>query len=88
MQFVRFRTIAYTRFHFQTEDLMEKYAIVGAAAHRETHAHLLDDLQNFPVATDVRSLSLTVQFLQEWLLRHIVTSDRVLARALNARGVH
>jgi diguanylate cyclase (GGDEF)-like protein/hemerythrin-like metal-binding protein len=82
-------TIAYTRFHFQTEEgLMEKYAIVGAAAHREAHTHLLDDLQNFPVATDVRSLSLTVRFLQEWLLRHIVTFDRALARTLNARGVH
>jgi diguanylate cyclase (GGDEF)-like protein/hemerythrin-like metal-binding protein len=82
-------TIAYTRFHFETEEgLMEKYAYVAAAPHREAHAHLLDDLQNFPVATDVRSLSLTVRFLQEWLLRHIVTSDRALARALNARGVH
>jgi diguanylate cyclase (GGDEF)-like protein/hemerythrin-like metal-binding protein len=78
-------TIAYTQFHFAAEErLMNEHMFAGAAAHREVHAHLLDDLRNFPTAHDVRSLSLTARFLQEWLLRHIATLDRALAKEINA----
>lgn len=81
-------TIAYTQFHFASEErLMNEHGFSGAATRREAHAHLLDDLRNFPTAHDVRSLSLTARFMQEWLLRRIATMDRALAKELNASDV-
>jgi diguanylate cyclase (GGDEF)-like protein/hemerythrin-like metal-binding protein len=82
-------TIAYTQFHFASEEhLMVECMFAGAAAHREAHAHLLDDLRNFPIVQDARSLSLTARFLREWLLRHIATMDRALARAIHVNDRH
>ncbi len=78
-----------TRHHFESEErLMDQHGFAGAVAHRESHAHLLDDLRNCAAGCDTRSLSLTMRFLQEWLLRHIDSADRELANAVRAGGVH
>lgn len=75
--------IAATRSHFAAEErLMDSIAFEDAPAHRQIHAQLLDDLCSFLVGNDHRSVSMTIRFLQEWLLRHIESSDRSLARAL------
>jgi diguanylate cyclase (GGDEF)-like protein/hemerythrin-like metal-binding protein/PAS domain S-box-containing protein len=80
--------LAYTQHHFESEErLMSACGFADAAAHRAAHEHLLDDLRSFSVGCDTRSLSLTTRFLQEWLLRHIDSADRELARALTANGV-
>jgi len=81
-------TISCTQHHFETEErLMAEYGVADAAAHRDIHARLLDDIRSFSAGCDTRSLSLTMRFLQEWLLRHIEGEDRKLAAALRARGV-
>jgi diguanylate cyclase (GGDEF)-like protein/hemerythrin-like metal-binding protein len=77
-----------TRHHFESEErLMQACGFADAPAHREAHAHLLEDLRNFAAGCDTRSLSLTTRFLQEWLLRHVDSADRALAAALKAGGV-
>jgi hemerythrin len=82
-------TFSYARHHFESEEhLMDRHGFKDAATHREIHGHLLDDLRSFSVGCDTRSLSLTTRFLQEWLLRHMDSADRELARALRAQGVH
>jgi diguanylate cyclase (GGDEF)-like protein/hemerythrin-like metal-binding protein len=81
-------TLAYTQHHFESEErLMERVKFADAADHREKHSHLLDDLRSFSVGCDARSLSLTTKFLQEWLLRHVDSADRELAKLLMANGV-
>ena len=80
--------LAHASHHFECEEqLMAEHGFVDAAAHRQSHAHLLDDLRSFSAVRDTRSLSLTARFLQEWLLRHIDGADRRLAEALRARGI-
>ena len=66
---------------------MDAAGLAEAAAHRESHARLLDDMRTFATGCDTRSLSLATRFLQEWLLRHIDGADRELARTLIASGV-
>ena len=81
-------TLGTARQHFATEEsLMDEHGFADAEAHRTHHAHLLDDLQSFAADHDPRSLSLTMRFCQEWLLRHIDSDDRALAAALKSRGV-
>jgi diguanylate cyclase (GGDEF)-like protein/hemerythrin-like metal-binding protein len=73
--------------HFATEERpMGQCGYQDAAEHSESHACLLEDLRCFPPACDSRGLSLTMSFLQEWLLRHIEGSDRRLATALKSPG--
>jgi diguanylate cyclase (GGDEF)-like protein/hemerythrin-like metal-binding protein len=82
-------TLAHTQHHFESEErLMAQHGFADAAAHREDHARLLEDLRRFSTGCDTRSLSLTTRFLQEWMLRHINNADRELAKALIASGVH
>jgi hemerythrin-like metal-binding protein len=81
--------LSFARHHFECEErLMDEHGFAEAAAHRDIHACLLNDLENFSVGCDMRSLSLTTRFLQEWLLRHCDSADRELAKALRAFGVH
>lgn len=44
---------------------MDAAGFADAAAHRESHARLLDDLRTFAIGCDTRSLSLATRFLQE-----------------------
>ena len=82
-------TFSCTQCHFEAEErLMAAHGFAEAAAHRESHARLLDDLRNFSVSYDTRDVSLTTRFLQEWLLRHIDGADRTLAAALRLKDVH
>jgi hemerythrin-like metal-binding protein len=80
--------LSYTRQHFESEErLMDKFDFKDAAAHRKIHAQLLEYLQGFSAGWDMRSLSLTARFLQEWLLHHVETADRDLASMLASQGV-
>lgn len=80
--------LSYARHHFESEErLMDAAGLAEAAAHRESHARLLDDMRTFATGCDTRSLSLATRFLQEWLLRHIADADRELARTVIASGV-
>jgi diguanylate cyclase (GGDEF)-like protein/hemerythrin-like metal-binding protein/PAS domain S-box-containing protein len=86
------KIVAFTRFHFATEErMMLACRYSGAAIHRDMHRRLLDDLERLRLdQSDGVSASLTIRYLQEWLLRHIDGADRDLAVALQAaaaRGV-
>jgi diguanylate cyclase (GGDEF)-like protein/hemerythrin-like metal-binding protein len=69
--------------HFgREEDLMRERAYPGLAVHERAHAMLLDDLDSLSVHIDAASMTLTVRYLIDWLLRHVDTLDRGLARWL------
>ncbi|MCU0935787.1 MAG: bacteriohemerythrin [Gammaproteobacteria bacterium] len=78
----------YTAMHFATEEaLMATHAVGGADVHREQHQRLLGELSALDRRLESDGLSRTLVGIKEWLLAHIHHADRVLARALNARGV-
>ncbi|MBI5516147.1 MAG: diguanylate cyclase [Deltaproteobacteria bacterium] len=75
--------VAYTEEHFATEErLCDAYDPRGGAHHAGAHRQLLEDLKSLSVGLDEKSMSLTMRYLCEWLVRHIDTYDRGLARAL------
>lgn len=73
--------VSFTRKHFAMEEsLMARCPGWSLqAAHVDEHHHLLDDLVSLSLDVDVKSMTLTMRFLQEWLLRHIDVMDKPLA---------
>jgi hemerythrin len=82
--------IAYTRTHFGTEEsLMRTNAYPGFAAHRAEHEGLTERVLEFRRQFREGKVALTVemlQFLKEWLVRHIGQSDRRFGRWLRERA--
>jgi diguanylate cyclase (GGDEF)-like protein/hemerythrin-like metal-binding protein len=81
--------VTFTVRHFATEErLMAEHAGWPLAAqHAQEHRKLVDDVTSLTVHVDVKSMALTMRFLQEWLLQHIAAMDRPLAGWLREHGV-
>ena len=79
--------IAHTKAHFDTEErLMAASSYPDANEHRAIHAKLVEDALGYRTKFDASaepSVSL-LYFFDQWLTRHILTSDRELARHLAA----
>ncbi len=84
--------IAYTQMHFATEEkLMAQHGYAQSAAHKAEHAKLVADVGDFAGKFKAGKATVTVEllkFLREWLSHHILGSDKALATALAAKGVH
>lgn len=83
--------VVYTRFHFSNEEaLLKRYAYPGLAQHRAEHDKLVaqvDQLQS-GLRDGKQALSMdTMTFLQGWLIRHILGTDKKYSRHLNDAGV-
>ena len=79
--------VALARGHFAAEEaLMDQYAIVDRAKHKQSHRRLLQDAMSLANMSCNVSMTLTAGFLHEWLIRHIDSADRELARQLLAKG--
>lgn len=83
------KAVAYTVYHFQTEeDLMDKYAYPASAAHKAQHRAFTTKVtslaQNFNEhdASVPREL---LNYLRNWLTQHIVTVDQELGTFLLGR---
>jgi hemerythrin-like metal-binding protein len=80
--------VRFTEFHFAAEErLMAAHQCDGAAAHREAHQRLLEEIRAFRPDGDGVSVGVALRYLQEWLLQHVDGPDQELAEALRARGV-
>jgi diguanylate cyclase (GGDEF)-like protein/hemerythrin-like metal-binding protein len=79
--------VAFARGHFAAEEaLMDQYAIADRATHKQSHRRLLQDAMSLANTPCRASMTLTAGFLHEWLIRHVDSADRELARALLAKG--
>jgi len=79
----------YTREHFtHEEDIMRKAGFPGLDEHRTHHAELvseLDDLiEEFEHGADHDLSNKTLQFLEDWLLHHILIEDKKIGRHIGA----
>ena len=82
------RLVQAARAHFADEEQLMAHAGLGAAAerHKQEHRRLLEELESQADALEGRSMSLTMRYLNFWLLHHIETTDTALAeRADRAR---
>jgi diguanylate cyclase (GGDEF)-like protein/hemerythrin-like metal-binding protein len=81
--------VMFTTGHFKTEErlMVDQPGWSLATQHAQEHQKLLDDVTSLVVQVDAQSMTRTVRFLQEWLLRHITTMDAPLAAWLRQRGV-
>jgi hemerythrin len=65
------------RAHFDAEEQLMAHAGLGAAAerHKQEHRRLIEELESQADALEGRSMSLTMRYLNFWLLHHIETTD-------------
>jgi hemerythrin len=82
----------YTHTHFQREEaLMEQTKFPGLDAHRVEHQKLMAKVSEYKAALDKGSgvnTSAVMEFLREWLAKHINRMDKAYASHLNANGIH
>jgi hemerythrin len=83
--------IKYTQGHFATEErLMQSHGYPAFLAHKSEHDGLSKtvlDLQHRFLANQVGMSIEVMEFLRDWLVKHILGSDKKYMPFLNANGV-
>ena len=82
------KLLAAARAHFAEEEQLMASAGLGAAAerHKQEHRRLLEELESQADAIEGRSMSLTMRYLNFWLLHHIETTDKPHAKLILERS--
>jgi methyl-accepting chemotaxis protein/hemerythrin len=82
----------YTVKHFgQEEEYFDRYGYPETAAHKELHARLVQQVLDFE--SDLKSGKAKVtmdimRFLKDWLVKHIMGTDKKYSQFLNSKGLH
>ena len=84
--------VEYVRSHFKfEEDLMRTHGYESIKSHSEAHGRLIERLQRL-IARQNTEKALSIEelmtFLRQWLISHILHTDKALALALNEKGIH
>jgi len=83
--------IAYASSHFATEeDYMSRFAFQGYAVHKAEHGAFTAKVLDFQREYNRGSISLTfdvMDFLENWLVKHIQGTDKQYALFLNMKGI-
>jgi hemerythrin len=84
--------VKYTQLHFTTEErLMESHGYPDYLAHKAEHERLTKTVLDFQRKFHSNEVALTVEvmdFLKDWLTKHILGSDKKYGPFMNAKGVH
>jgi hemerythrin len=84
--------VKYTQLHFTTEErLMQTHGYPDYLAHKAEHEGLTKTVLDFQHKFESNEVGLTVDvmnFLKDWLTKHIQGSDKKYGPFLNAKGVH
>lgn len=84
--------VLYTERHFATEErLMRAHQYPDFEAHRKEHETLTRTVQEFLKEFETNKLAMTVrvmQFLKNWLISHILNTDKKYVSHFAARGLH
>lgn len=82
--------VAYTQFHFQTEErYFDEFDYEGAAEHKRAHQDLRDQIadlqkQESDIMKDPFKL---LDFLEDWLIDHIIGMDKLYGPCFNEHGL-
>ncbi|MDR3640059.1 MAG: bacteriohemerythrin [Humidesulfovibrio sp.] len=81
----------YTVKHFgQEEEYFDRYGYPGTAAHKELHAKLVQQVLDFEAALKSGKTKVTMdimRFLKDWLVKHIMGTDKKYTAFLNSKGL-
>ncbi len=82
--------VAYTQFHFQTEErYFDEFQYEGAEEHKTAHKALIDQIaelqqQKTDIMDDPFKL---MDFLEDWLIDHIMGMDKLFGPCFNEHGL-
>lgn len=83
--------IKYTESHFRAEEIkMETYGYPEYARHKAEHTLLIEKVQAFKRDFEAYKTSLTLelmQFLRQWVMDHIMKTDKRYSAFFNEKGV-
>jgi hemerythrin len=83
--------VAYTQTHFSTEErLMSLYAYPEFQKHKAEHEALTLRVLEYERQYQLGQIALTVQvsaFLKDWLIKHVLGTDKRYSGFLNGKGV-
>lgn len=83
--------VAYTKTHFANEELqMQRAAYPGFAAHKAEHTRLTQQVTQMVADLEQKKLMISLDllnFLTDWLTRHILASDKQYSKPLQLAGV-
>ncbi|MEY4750096.1 MAG: hypothetical protein RIQ60_2310 [Pseudomonadota bacterium] len=83
--------VRYTVYHFGTEErLMAQHKYVDSPAHKAEHVKFVETVGAFKKKFDAGNAMLSTEimnFLRDWLSKHILQTDKKFAKALNLAGV-
>jgi len=81
----------YTVYHFGTEEkLFKQYGYPEYARHKKAHDDLTKQVMEIKKSFDAGSSVVTVEvmnFLKDWLTKHILDADKKYTPYLNSKGV-
>ncbi|MEI6306664.1 MAG: bacteriohemerythrin, partial [Deltaproteobacteria bacterium] len=84
--------VDYTRYHFTAEEKMfEKYCYSGAEMHIKKHSELISIVLEYMdkvLAGDLPDKASFMNFMERWLVRHLLEEDRKYGAFLNEMGVY
>ena len=82
----------YTIKHFSTEEeLMMKYDYADFNEHKDEHTQLVNDIKKFRADYVAGKVSLSMdiaKYLKDWLMNHIMETDKKLGEFLNKLGIY
>jgi hemerythrin len=83
--------VRYTQYHFGTEErLMAQHKYALTVEHKGEHQKFIADVSAFKAKFDSGNAMISTEimnFLRDWLSKHILQTDKKFARALQAAGV-
>ena len=83
--------IRYTMTHFEAEEAaMEGFSYPGILEHRKEHKQLTEQVLAFVRQCHLKKATISVsllEFLQDWLTKHILESDLRMSQFLRAHGM-
>ncbi|NLY74586.1 MAG: bacteriohemerythrin [Firmicutes bacterium] len=86
------KMVDYTKTHFQTEEeLMAEHDFPELEPHRNAHQFFVTKVGEFSRKFSMNDDSIIeemLDFLKEWLLKHIMEMDKRYAPYLNERGIY
>ena len=86
------KLLDYTKYHFSTEEkLFEQYGYPRAKEHAAQHRDLEHQAAKLQADFDSGKVLVSVQvleFLKEWVTKHIMGSDKAYSAFFNEAGLH